>query len=115
MVYTPRQGDIITMDFDPTRGHEQRGHRPAVVVSNATYNKYGRGTALVCPITNTDRGVPIHIRLDNRTVTMGVIMTEQIKALDLTKRNPIYIERIPYDVLCNICDIVSGFTEIEND
>ena len=59
MAYNPQQGDIITMDFAPTKGHEQQGHRPAVVVSNASFNNFARGVALVCPVTNTDRNIAI--------------------------------------------------------
>ena len=113
MAYIPKQGDIVIMDFNPTKGHEQRGRRPAVVVSNASYNNFARGVAMVCPITNTDRGIPIQTKLDERSKTSGVIMTDQVKALDLTKRNAEFIEKIPNDILCEICDIVSGFSEIE--
>ena len=114
MGYSPKQGDIIKLDFSPTKGHEQRGRRPALIVSNATYNKHGRGIVIVCPITNTDRGITIQIKLDHRTATTGVIMTDQIKALDLSKRNAEYIEHIPLDLLVEVCDIVGGFTEIED-
>jgi len=110
LAYNPKQGDIIKMDFDPTKGHEQQGRRPAVVVNNTTYNNFARGVALVCPITNTDRDVPIQPKLDNRTKTTGVIMTGQVKALDLTKRNAEFIEELPYDILEEVCDIVSGFS-----
>ena len=114
MTYSPKQGDIIRLDFSPTRGHEQQGRRPALVISNATYNKYGYGIVIVCPITNTDRGIPTQTKLDDRTVTTGVIMTDQLKALDLNKRNPEYIELLPLDILEEVCDIVGSFTEIEN-
>ena len=53
MNYSPKQGDIINLDFSPTKGHEQRGRRPALVVSNATYIKYGRGIVIVCPRLRT--------------------------------------------------------------
>ena len=113
MAYNPQQGDIITMDFTPTKGHEQRGRRPAVVVSNASFNNFARGVALVCPVTNTDRNIAIHIKLDDRTTTKGVIMTDQVKALDLTARNAKFVEKLPTDILYEICDIISGYTEIE--
>ena len=115
MIYAPKQGDIIKLDFSPTKGHEQRGRRPALVVSNATYNKYGRGIVIVCPITNTDRGIKTQIKLDQRTVTTGVIMTDQIKALDLYERNPEFVENIPLVILNEVCDIISGFIEIEDE
>jgi len=115
MAYKPEQGDIITMDFNPTKGHEQRGHRPAVVVSNASYNNFARGVALVCPITNTDRNIVLHVKLDDRTKTTGTVMTDQVKALDLSVRSPKFIEKMPNDLLYEICDIISGFTEIEEE
>ena len=55
----------------------------------------------------------IHIKLDDRTTTTGVVMTDQVKALDLTARNAKFVEKIPNDILSEICDIISGFTEIE--
>lgn len=114
MAYIPKQGDIIKMNFNPTKGHEQKGyHRPAVVVSNASYNNFSRGIAIVCPITNTDRGIPLQPKLDDRTTTSGVVMTEQVKALDLTERKAEFIEKIPFDILAEICDIVSGYSDIE--
>ncbi|MCL2356848.1 MAG: type II toxin-antitoxin system PemK/MazF family toxin [Defluviitaleaceae bacterium] len=111
MAYAPKQGDIIKMNFDPTKGHEQQGQRPAVIVSNAAYNHFACGVAMVCPITNTDRGVPVHPRLDSRTKTTGVIMTDQVKALDLTVRNVEFIEQLPLDILAEVCNIVSGYSE----
>jgi len=114
MTYIPRQGDIIKMDFNPTKGHEQRGRRPALVVSNASYNNFARGVAIVCPITNTDRDIPIQPKLDYRTATSGVIMTDQVKALDLKERNAEFIEHVPIDILAEICDIVSGFSEMDD-
>ena len=115
MTYNPNHGDIIKLDFSPAKGHEQRGRRFALVVSNATYNTYGRGIVIVCPITNTDRGIKTQIKLDHRTVTTGVIMTDQVKALDLNECNPEFVENIPVDILVEVCDIISGFTEIEDN
>ena len=113
MAYSPKQGDIIKMDFNPAKGHEQQGHRPAVVVSNAFYNKFANGTAMVCPITNTDRGKPLHPKLDDRTETTGFILTDQVKALDLSKRNVKVVEELPSDILSEVCDIVSGYSTMD--
>jgi len=113
MAYVPKQGDIIKMDFNPTKGHEQQGRRPAVIVSNASYNKFARGVAIVCPITNTDKGIPLQPKLDDRTATTGVIMTDQIKALDLTERNAEFVEELPIDILTEVCDIVTGYSEMD--
>ncbi|MBP1592114.1 MAG: type II toxin-antitoxin system PemK/MazF family toxin, partial [Oscillospiraceae bacterium] len=52
------QGDIIKVNLNPQRGHEQAGYRPALVVSNDTFNTYAK-LAIVCPITNTDNQFPL--------------------------------------------------------
>lgn len=110
MNYIPKQGDIIFLEFDPQAGHEQKGKRPAVVVSNNVYNNFTK-IAIVCPITNTDKDFPLHVVLDNRTKTTGVVMCEQIKALDIDARNAIFKEKIPKDLLNEIIDILIGFVE----
>ena len=53
--YTPSKGDYIAVTFDPQSGHEQKGRRPALVVSNDLFNQE-TGLAIVCPITNARRG-----------------------------------------------------------
>lgn len=54
MEYKPMQGDIIFLNFDTQVGNEQRGRRPALVMSNNTFNSF-TSIAVVCPITNTRR------------------------------------------------------------
>ena len=55
--YVPRKGDLIALTFDPQSGHEQRGRRPALVVSNDLFNRH-TGLCIVCPITNTPPRLP---------------------------------------------------------
>lgn len=112
MAYIPNQGDIVYMDFDPQAGHEQKGRRTALVVSNYTYNKVTK-MALVCPITNTDRKFPLHVPLDKRTTTSGFIMCEQVKALDTSYRNAAFHEKIPSSIMHEVFDILFGIIEIE--
>jgi mRNA interferase MazF len=112
MSYTPKQGDIIYLDFDPQAGHEQRGRRPALVVSNLTYNRATK-LALVCPITNTDRSFPLHVALDVRTKTTGFIMCEQVKSLDIIFRNASFQESLPDDLMHEVFDILYSIVEIE--
>ena len=110
MVKIFNQGDIIYLDFDPQAGHEQKGRRPAFVVSNNLFNKFTKA-AIVCPITNTDKDIPIQVRLDNRTKTTGVIMCEQVKALDVNKRNAEFVEKAPLDIISEVIDLVYSFIE----
>jgi mRNA interferase MazF len=51
--YVPKKGDFIVVTFDPQSGHEQRGRRPALVVSNNIFNER-TGLAIVCPLTTPD-------------------------------------------------------------
>ena len=105
------QGDIIYLDFDPQSGHEQRGRRPAVVVSNNVFNRF-HNMRMVCPITNTDRGIPFHVKLDDRTRATGVILCDQARTLDLAARNASYSESLPPDLLAEVVDIIIGSVEI---
>jgi mRNA interferase MazF len=112
MPYIPNQGDIVYLDFDPQAGHEQRGRRPALVISNLTFNNLTK-LALVCPITSTNRNFPLHVPLNSKTKTTGFIMCEQVKALDINFRNAEFYERIPSDLMYEVFDIVYGVIEIE--
>lgn len=106
-----KQGDIIKLEFNPQSGHEQSGYRPAVVISNNFFNNKTNLT-IVCPITNTNNNFPLHIPLDKRTQTTGVVLCEHIKALDLKERGFKIIEKIPADILEKV--IATVFSEIEN-
>lgn len=108
MAYTPRQGDIVFLDFSPQSGHEQAGRRPAVIVSNDQF--FRRTTlALVCPITNTNNKFPLHIPLDHRTQTTGVILCEQVKCLDVISRNVKFVERIPNNLMEKTVEYIQTF------
>ena len=112
--YVPKQGDIVRMNFNPQAGHEQAGKRPAVIVSNKDSMKHMSTRAMVCPITNTDKGFPVHVRLDDRTKTTGVILCDQAKILDIKARRAEYIESLPKDILEEIVDIIIGIVEIND-
>lgn len=105
-----RQGMIIKINFNPQSGHEQAGYRPAVVISNNVFNEKTR-LSVVCPITNTDKNFPLHVPLDERTKTTGVVLCEHIKSLDLSSRTFQEVEEIPKDLLEKVINIV--FAEIE--
>jgi mRNA interferase MazF len=108
------QGWILWLDFDPQIGHEQNGRRPALVVSNKTFNNFSN-LAIVCPITNTNKNYPFHIKLDKRTKTTGVILCDQARTLDIKARHYEFIETVPEDILFEVVDIINGFVEIENE
>ena len=106
--YIPKQGDIIIMNFDPQTGHEQKGIRPGLVISGNNYNKLVKGLSIVCPITNTDSNFPLHVKLDNRTKTTGVILCEHVRSVDLKERHIKFKEKLAKDLLDDVLDIVKS-------
>lgn len=106
-----KQGDIIKVSLDPTSGLEQAGYRPALVVSNDFFNKKTQLT-IVCPITNTNNHFPLHVPLDERTSTTGVILCEHIRTLDLNSRPHSVIESLPQDILRKVTDIIYAELDI---
>lgn len=112
MVKIFEQGDIIYLNFDPQAGHEQKGRRPALVVSNNVFNRFSK-MIMVCPITHTDKNFPFHVRLDGRTKTDGVILCDQARTLDVNIRQAEFTEKAPDDIVLEVVDIITGFIEIK--
>lgn len=60
--YIPERGDVVWITLNPQAGHEQAGRRPAVVLSPSAYN--GKvGLAILCPITNQEKGYPFEVKV----------------------------------------------------
>ena len=107
-----KQGDIIKINLNPTKGHEQAGYRPVLVINNASHSRASNMT-IVCPITNTDRKNPMHVSLTG-LVTRGFVMCDQVRAIDIRAREYRVIETVDDDTLWDVCDIVQGSVEVEN-
>lgn len=104
--YIPQKGDLVILTFDPQAGHEQKGRRPALIVSNEAFNK-GLGLAIACPITNTDRDFPFHVKVDSKNLT-GFIMTEQIKSIDYNARKVKFVEQVDEETLNKVLGITKS-------
>lgn len=100
-----QQGDIVTVDFSPTLGHEQSGFRPALVISKELYNRNTR-QIVVCPITTKTKPLPMRILLDGRTKTQGYVICDQLRTLDIAARKPKFVERVSDDTLEQVKQIV---------
>jgi mRNA interferase MazF len=85
--YLPNTGDLIWTDFDPTKGREQAGRRPALVVSSAAFTE-NTGLAIVCPITSRVRPFPTSVILPASLPIAGEILTSHIRSID-TQARPI--------------------------
>ena len=109
----PRQGDIIKLSLSPTKGHEQAGYRPVLVVNNAPFSHVSN-MIIICPITNTDRKNPIHVRLEG-LMTTGFVMCDQVRAIDIQARDYKIVETVNDEALWEVCDILRGAVDILDD
>ena len=82
MAYVPEAGDIVWLHFTPQAGHEQAGHRPALVLSPASYNRIG--LMLCCPMTTKAKGYPFEVPIAGKDGS--VVLSDQIKSLDWRAR-----------------------------
>jgi len=81
------QGDLVEVDFDPTKGHEPAKRRPALVVSVGFFNNVLSSLTVVCPITSTPSRHPLHIEVAPGNPCEGYICIEQLRAMSLSRRN----------------------------
>ncbi len=92
--YVPDRGDLVWLRFDPAEGHEQAGHRPAVVLTKRDYNAR-IGLALFCPVTSKAKGYPFEVRLPDGISTSGVVLSDHVHSLDWKARGARFIEKLP--------------------
>jgi mRNA interferase MazF len=103
--YVPEKGDLLTLSFDPQSGHEQKGRRPALVISNFLFNR-ATGLAIVCPITNTNRNVPFHLPVPISSSLTGFVMVEQVKSVDYAARKAKFVEKAPLQFVEDVTALV---------
>ncbi|MDR3325127.1 MAG: endoribonuclease MazF [Spirochaetaceae bacterium] len=103
--YVPDRGDLIWLDFDPQSGHEQKGKRPALVLSPKEYNKKV-GLGVFCPMTSREKDYPFEVKVKNEKI-QGVILSDQIKSLDWTKRKAEFISKATDDEIAEVADKIS--------
>ncbi len=98
--YIPEEGDIVWLEFDPQAGHEQAGHRPAVVLSRKAYNRK-TGLAIFCPITSRIKGYPFEVNVDGKRIS-GAVLSDQVKSLDWKARRAKLIEKLDDEALAEV-------------
>jgi mRNA interferase MazF len=98
--YIPKQGDIVWTNFDPAAGHEQQGKRPALVLSQETFNKKFL-LALVAPITSRVRGHAFEVPLLGAKVS-GVVLCQQVKTIDFVERGVSLAEKATDAVVAEV-------------
>ncbi len=104
MNYTPDQGDIIWLDFDPSAGIEIMKRRPALVLSKKSFNGHV-SLAIVAPITSTVKGINLEVVLPDKLKTKGAVLVYQLRSIDYESRQCEFIERVPNQVIKAVLDI----------
>ena len=102
------RGDIVKVNMNPTKGHEQGEYRPALVMNDIPLPG---GVSILLPITTKQKTYPLEVQLDQRTKTQGVILCFQIRAMDLTYRKAKLIEKAPDDVVDKCSEYIRRLTE----
>ena len=105
--YVPEKGDLVWLDFNPQAGHEQKGRRPAICISQ---KKYNQKIALFCPITSHIKGYPFEIVLDNHSIN-GCILSDQVKNLDYRQRHCDFIEKATEEEINSVVDNIKLLIE----
>ena len=107
------RGDIYMVDLDPTRGREQQGKRPVMVVSKAAFNQHN--PAIVCPIATAAVGQRLAgftVNLQGaETATTGLVLCSQVRALDLRARGGRRVEQAPEFVVDMVLDVLRDLVE----
>ena len=103
--YVPSPGDIVWLEFNPQAGHEQAGHRPAMVLSKKDYNRK-TGLGIFCPITSRIKGYPFEVPIAGKKI-QGAILSDQIKSLDWKARNVKFIESADHLILQDVIARIS--------
>jgi mRNA interferase MazF len=97
--YIPDAGDVVWLNFDPQLGREQSGHRPALVISPASYN--GKtGLMVCCPMTSHAKGYPFEVMIGSQGES--IVLADQVKSLDWTQRQAAFKEKVPPPVLSEV-------------
>lgn len=106
------RGDIIWIEDDPfSKGHEQKGKRPALVISSGKFNKVTK-MAIVCPITSKVKGFPFEVPVNNKTIS-GVVLSHHVKTIDLEARKASKACNAPKNCLDETIKNVKAILEID--
>jgi len=101
-MYIPERGDVVWTNFDPAAGHEQKGKRPALILSSVNFNKIF-GLALAAPITSRVRGHAFETDINEPDIKIkGVVLCQQIKMIDFKERGLQFVAKAPRKVVSEV-------------
>ena len=111
--YCPEAGDVIWIDLDPTKGHEQRGRRPVLVLSPRRYNIRAE-LCVACPITSQAKGYPFEVAIpEGGAVSGGAVLADQMRSLSWAARHAEFRAAAPAAMLAEVRAKIAALIEIE--
>ena len=97
--YVPEAGDVVWVQFDPQAGHEQVGHRPALVLSPGRYNA-ARGMMICCPMTSRIKGYVFEVVVTRDPPS--AVLADQLESVDWRPRNATRKGAVPPAILADV-------------
>lgn len=111
--YVPKAGDIVWLQFNPQAGHEQAGHRPALVLSPSTYNKK-TGLMLCCPMTTQIKDYPFEVVI-GEVGNRSAVLADQVKSVDWRARKANRKSRVSSAELNDVRAKISALLSFSSD
>jgi mRNA interferase MazF len=105
--FVPDAGDVVWIDFGSPVGHEQAGHRPALVVTPREYNE-NSSVMVVCPISRRAREWPFNIPIAALEFVSGFVLVDQIKVVDPKARAFRHVGTVPAEILAEVRGKLAG-------
>ncbi len=113
MSVLPDVGDLVWINFDLQAGHEQAGHRPAMVLSARIYHEK-TALAVVCPITTNTKPYPFKVLLPDDLPISGAVLADQVKSIDRKARQLRIAGRAPREIVAEVQAKLAALLGIEN-
>ena len=96
--FVPDRGDFVRVNLNPGQGHEQAGHRPALVISPKAYNRR-TGLCVICAATRQQKGYAFEVVCEDDAGLPSVILADHVRSVDWQQRQVRLIRRVPPEVL----------------
>jgi mRNA interferase MazF len=111
--YIPDRGDVVWVDFSPTVGREQRGHRPALVLSPSFYN-HKSSIVVACPMTRSVKGYTFEVVV-NFDGEAASILSDQVKSFDWRQRKVTYGGKVEESTVSAVQDKIMELIGVDEN
>jgi mRNA interferase MazF len=108
----PDAGDIAWVDFNPVKGTEQGGKRPALIVSERGMHEMTR-RAIICPITRNMQPWPTKVLLPDGLAAKGAVLVDQVRSIDRNERILRTLGQVPKPFLAMVRRKLAALLGIE--